>query len=296
MRIKSFLIGTIAGGLAIRYLFNTAQAQQSEVNRSQVNTSSPPSKEAALIRLTQPMLPTLTAAKNADHTNDPLKNSHLKRILASVSRAWSSSKFFLLSKSHPAPLSSRWFTIAFCSLLIVGHLLSQTGLPVDHPIPRFGAGLFLTVYSLGAWVLVKILLRSIVTRTWPDIIDRQSKFDMIFTILGFVIVLCAGFLAWYVGWTGSNVGWPFGCGAFVCGIIFETGPSRLAEYYSPSLPRESQMELKELLNLVQTTETYSATLRISQQTGTAFRPSQNEVAEHERKVERLDQLRKKWNL
>lgn len=295
MRFKSFLIGTIVGGLAVRYFSNTMKAQKFQANPRPVTAYLQKSKGAAFVVLTQPMLPVHEPANSSDNTSDHLKSSQLKRILASICSAWQSSKFFLSSKHHYAPLSARWLTIVFCSLMVIGPLFGQTAYPADHIVPRFGAGLFLTIYSLAAWLLFKILLRSLYTRTWPPIIDRQNKFTMLFSIFLLILLFCTGFLTWYVGWVGSNAGWPFGCGAFLCGIIFETGPSRLIEYHSREIKLNDE-ELGELFHLVQEVEAYFSKFEISPHTEMAFKPSQNEFAEHKRRIERIVQLQQKWKL
>lgn len=249
MKILTKLVLTFASGFALGYL----SKHQPGPNRKSREPSPTMVAEATLLeQLSEvpqaPTVPTIDEATSRELSFAGKVTDIFTSTRASIKRLPSAVKSFLFAKDHPVPFLPRWLTVLFFSLILIGPALSHLGLHVEHPVRRFGAGLFLTIYTLGAWVTITALTKSLMKWVWPDFLDR-NKLSAALQIFGFAVIIFAGAWAWCVGWTGKNVGLPFGAGAFLCGIIFQHGPNRLAEYYSPSLNQEQRSELQDLLDL-----------------------------------------------
>jgi hypothetical protein len=155
--------------------------------------------------------------------------------------------YFLRSKEHPASSVARLLTVFFLLLIILSLLIGQLPIGVTHWFRRFGAGTLITCYWLIAYELVKILSNATIKRESPTEFgdSRRAKISQVCVYL---IIIVAEIIGWKISWVGSNVGLAFGCGALLCGLVFEYGPIRLLNFYRPPLRNEQHIELRELVS------------------------------------------------
>jgi len=59
---------------------------------------------------------------------------------------------------------------------------------------------------------------------------------------------------------------------------------------------ELQPDLRELIDLVRATENYDTTMSIAALAGNPIQPADDAIAERQRKGQRIQQLRGKWNI
>jgi hypothetical protein len=186
--------------------------------------------------------------------------------------------YFLRSKEHPASFVARLLTVCFLLLIILSLLIGQLPIGVTHWFRRFGAGIFITCYWLIAYELIKILFKAASKLELPsDFGDsRRAKISQVCV---YVIIILAGIKGWEISWVGTNVGLAFGCGALLCGLVFEYGPIRLLNFYRPPLRNEQHVELRDLVKLESASARHGSS-----------------GALHAQDQDRLADLRKKWGI
>lgn len=251
MKIKSYAIAAIIAFLAVRAL----------------NKPNLPARPAFLKGSEKAFLPTTISETPISMPLRP----HSGKTVTELG-------YFLSSKEHPASLLSRRLTVCFLLLIISSLVIGQLPIDVTHWFRRFGAGIFITSYWLIAYELVKILSNATIKREWPtEFVDsRRAKISQVCVYL---IIIVAGIIGWKISWVGSNVGLAFGCGALLCGLMFEYGPIRLLNFYRPPLRNEQHVELRDLVRLESASARHGSSRSL-----------------HAQDQDRLANLLKKWGI
>lgn len=105
---------------------------------------------------------------------------------------------------------------------------------------RLFAGFAIANYAMGARSLVRIGWHhySGDFRMYEPAKNLSDKAYQLILVVGIVVILIFGVLAWVVGWTGAHTGIPYGIGVFIAITLYDWSWGRYLQRTLFSPPRK----------------------------------------------------------